>query len=63
MKEHHKDAIQSYYFDEERIKKISEDLEIPQGTVKSRLSRARKSARKRIDAIEEFEDETIKDWD
>ena len=36
-----KEVVVLYYFEDLGVKEISEILEIPQGTVKSRLSRAR----------------------
>ena len=43
-----KEIVVLYYYDELSVNEISEILEIPKGTVKSRLSRAREQIRKII---------------
>lgn len=50
-----KDTVTLYYLEDFSVKEISEILEIPEGTVKSRLSRARKELQKKIINNEEVE--------
>jgi len=44
-----------YYFEEFSVKEISKIIKIPEGTVKSRLSRARKELEKALIAQENIE--------
>ena len=46
LDENHRDVVILYYFDDYSIKEISQILEIEEGTVKSRLSRARDELKK-----------------
>ena len=46
LKEDLKEIVILYYFEEFSVKEISQILKIPEGTVKSRLSRARKELEK-----------------
>lgn len=46
LDENHRDIVILYYFDDYSIKEISQILEIEEGTVKSRLSRARDELKK-----------------
>ena len=50
-----KDTVTLYYLEDFSVKEISEILEIPEGTVKSRLSRARKELEKILIKNEETE--------
>ena len=50
-----KDTVTLYYLEDFSVKEISEILEIPEGTVKSRLSRARKELEKILIKNEELE--------
>ncbi len=48
-----------YYLDGYPIREVARMMRLPQGTVKSRLSRARKLMREKLTDQEVFEDETI----
>jgi len=48
LDENHKEVTILYYYDGFSVKEISKILNIPQGTIKSRLSRARKKLEKLI---------------
>lgn len=50
-----KDTVTLYYLEDFSVKEISEILEIPEGTVKSRLSRARKELERILIKNEELE--------
>lgn len=50
-----KETVTLYYLEDFSVKEISEILEIPEGTVKSRLSRARKELEKILINNEEIE--------
>ena len=50
-----KDTVTLYYLEDFSVKEISGILEIPEGTVKSRLSRARKELEKILIKNEEEE--------
>ena len=49
LKTHYKEVIILYYFEEKSIKEISFILSIPEGTVKSRLSQAKKILKQRME--------------
>lgn len=46
-------CVVMFYYDELSVKEIADALKIPEGTVKSRLSKARKTLRKEFENIEE----------
>ena len=50
-----KQIVILYYFEDFSVKEISKIVKIPEGTVKSRLSRARKELEKAMLAVEESE--------
>jgi RNA polymerase sigma-70 factor (ECF subfamily) len=51
LKEEERWILQGYYFQEMSIKDLALYLEIPEGTVKSRLFTARSSLAKKIQAL------------
>jgi RNA polymerase sigma-70 factor, ECF subfamily len=51
LKEEERWILQSYYFQEMSIKELAISLEIPEGTIKSRLFNARASLAKKIQAL------------
>lgn len=50
-----KEIVMLYYFEDFSVKEIAKTLEIPEGTVKSRLSRARKELEKALIKDEDLE--------
>jgi RNA polymerase sigma-70 factor, ECF subfamily len=51
LKEEERWILQAYYFQEMNIKDLAKSLEIPEGTIKSRLFTARSSLAKKIQAL------------
>jgi len=61
----HREVIVRYYMNGESVEKIAKALDIPQGTVKSRLSAGREQIKKELNNMENFEKqsyEPIKMW-
>lgn len=61
--ENHRDVLLRYYFEGYSVKEIAEMFGIPEGTVKSRLSRARKELERMLtDAEEDLGTEQQERW-
>ena len=54
MPKQYQEVLLLYYYDEFSIKEIADILDIPQGTVKSRLARGRKQLRNLLEMEGEY---------
>lgn len=55
----HKEAVLLYYFEDLPVKEIADILEIPEGTVKSRIKIARDTLKKKLELYHKLEGEKI----